>query len=125
VNSGKKPCELAKVVALDTPSITEIRSQSAVLYLLPTQTPRSEPPENAGAGFGPFSLGIGKDDHCASLVLLTASSWASAHGPSMYMSSLPRAKSSLAPPEVAAPVPSSVWPMYLAADTCWVSRRSA
>src|ERR1700733_10135085 len=101
VNSGKKPCELAKVVAFDTLSITEIRSQSAVLYLLSTQTPRSEPPEKAGAGFGPFSLGIGNEAQSASYFLLTAVSSASAHGPSMYMSSLPSAKSSFEPTEIA------------------------
>src|SRR5215469_16172059 len=93
VNSGKKPCAFANVVACDGLSITVIRSQAAVLYLLPTQTPRSEPPAKAGAGFGPFSLGIGNDAHCDSFLVLTALSDDSAHGPSRYMSRVPLAKS--------------------------------
>src|ERR1700685_1333944 len=125
VNSGKKPWALAKVVALAGLSMIETRSQAAVLFGLLAQTPRSEPPAKAGAGPGPFSLGIGNDAHCDSCALLTASSEDSAHGPSMYMSSVPLAKSSSLPPEVAPGAPSSVWPTYLAGDTCWVSSRSA
>src|ERR1022692_2202597 len=101
------------------------RSQAAGLYLLVAQMPRSEPPAKAGAGFGPFSLGIGNEAHCEACALLTASSEDSAHGPSMYMSSVPLAKSSSLPPDVAPGTPSSVWPMYLAGETCWVSSRSA
>src|SRR5580693_6302252 len=104
--------------------MTCTRSQSAVLYLLAAQMPRSEPPAKAGAGFGPFSLGIGNDAHCDSLALLTASSEDLAHGPSMYMSSVPLAKSSSLPPEVAPGAPSSVWPTYLAGETLSVSSRS-
>ena len=97
---GKKPWELANDVEFGTESMTWTRSQAAVLYLLPDQTARSEPPEKTGAGFGPFSLGIGKE---AQLDLPTALAGKvpEAHGPSMYMSSLPRAKSSFGPPEVA------------------------
>ena len=105
-------------------SITWTRSQAAVLYLLPDQTARSEPPAKAGAGFGPFSLGIGNEAHC-DLSLALAGKVPEAHGPSMYMSSLPRAKSSFAPPEVAPGLPSSVWPMYLAGETCLARYRSA
>ena len=103
--------------------MTWTRSQAAVLYLLPDQTARSEPPEKTGAGFGPFSLGIGKE---AQLDLPTALAGKvpEAHGPSMYMSSLPRAKSSFAPPEVAPTLPSSVWPMYLDGETWLVWNRS-
>ena len=113
------------MVALAGLSISETRSQSAWEYLLLTQTPRSEPPEKAGAGFGPFSLGIGNEAQSASYFLLTAVSSACAHGPSMYMSSLPSAKSSLDPPEVAPGAPSSVWPTYFDGETCWVRYRSA
>src|ERR1700691_6175798 len=95
--------------------MTCTRSQSAVLYLLAVQTARSEPPAKAGAGFGPFSLGIGNDAQ-SDLPVALAGKLAEAHGPSMYMSSLPSAKSSLAPPEVAPMLPSSVSPMYLAGD---------
>ena len=102
-----------------------IRSQAAAWFGLLAQTPRSEPPAKAGAGFGPFWLGIGNDAHCDLYFVLTASSEDCAHGPSMYMSSVPLAKSSSEPPEVAPGAPSSVWPMYLAGDTCWVSSRSA
>src|ERR1700756_4883797 len=105
--------------------MTEPRSHAAVLFLLFAQTPRSEPPAKAGAGFGPFSLGIGNDAHCALFLVLTAVSEACAHGPSRYMSSVPLAKSSSLPPEVAPGAPSSVWPMYLAGETCSVSSRSA
>src|SRR4029077_4274621 len=91
------------------------RSQAAVLYLLPDQTARSEPPAKAGAGFGPCSLGIGNEAHCDSFTAL-AGNVPDAQGPSMYMSSLPRAKPSFAPPEVAPTLPSSVWPMYLAGE---------
>src|SRR3984957_342089 len=125
VNSGKKPCELANVVAFDGLSITWTRSQAADWFLLPAHTPRSEPPAKAGAGFGPLSLGMGNEAHCALFFVLTCSSCDSAHGPSMYMSSLPRAKSSFEPPEVAPTVPSSVSPMYLAGDTLAVRSRSA
>src|ERR1700729_3676864 len=125
VNSGKKPWELAKVVALLGLSMTCTRSQAAVLFGLLAHTPRSDPPAKAGAGFGPVSLGIGNEPHCEACVLLTASSEDSAHGPSMYMSSVPLAKSSSLPPDVAPGAPSSVWPMYLAGETCWVSSRSA
>src|ERR1700685_3932108 len=117
VNSGKNPWALAKVVALVGLSMTCTRSQAAVLFGLLAHTPRSEPPAKAGAGFGPVSLGIGNEAHCALFLVLTASSDDSAHGPSMYMSSLPRAKSSSEPPEVAPGVPSSVSPMYLAGET--------
>src|ERR1700729_1651233 len=125
VNSGKKPCRLANVVALAGLSMTLTRSQDAVLFGLLAQTPRSEPPAKAGAGLGPFWLGIGNAAHCDSNFLLTAVSWPSAQGPSMYMSSLPSAKSWLEPPEVAPGAPSSVWPMYLEGDRCWVKKRSA
>ncbi len=113
------------MVALDGLSMTVTRSQAAVLFGLLAQTPRSEPPAKAGAGFGPFWLGIGNEAHWDSYFLLTASSAACAHGPSMYMSSVPLAKSSSLPPEVAPGAPSSVWPMYLAGETFWVSSRSA
>src|SRR5450759_1957922 len=43
VNSGKKPCALANVVALDGLSITVTRSHAAVLFALLAQTPRSDP----------------------------------------------------------------------------------
>src|SRR5690242_21766381 len=99
--------------------MTWTRSQAAVLYLLPDQTPRSEPPANAGAGFGPFSLGIGKEAHCA-LPTALAGKVPEAHGPAMSMSSLPRAKSSFAPPEVAPALRSSVWPTDLAWATVMV-----
>src|ERR1700677_1724907 len=99
--------------------MTWMRSQSAVLYLLVAQIARSEPPAKAGAGFGPFSLGIGNDDQ-SDLSTALAGNSASAHGPSMYMSSLPSAKSSLAPPDVAPELPSSVWPMYLDGDTWYL-----
>ena len=91
--------------------MTEIRSHAAVWFGLVLKTARSEPPEKTGAGFGPFSLGIGKD---AMLLVSTefAGSVAFAHGPSMYRSSLPRPKSSFGPPEVAPARPSSVSPMY-------------
>src|SRR5215467_10019426 len=89
VNSGKKPCEFAKVVAFEVLSMNESRLQAAVLYLLFTQTPRSEPPAKAGAGFGPFWLGIGNDAHCDWFLLFTWDNCPWAHGPSMYMSSLP------------------------------------
>src|SRR6201996_209434 len=125
VYGGKKPCRLANEVALDVLSIVLIRSQSAVLYLLDAQTPRSEPPAKAGAGFGPFWLGIGNDAQSALYLELTWVSEASAHGPSWYMSSLPRAKSSSVPPEVEPGLPSSVWPMYLAGETLSVVVRSA
>ena len=93
VYGGKKPWELANDVEFGTESITWTRSQAAVLYLLPDQTARSEPPAKTGAGFGPFSLGIGNE---AQLDLSTALAGKvpEAHGPSMYMSSLPSAKSS-------------------------------
>ena len=71
MNSGKKPCELANVVALDGLSITETRSQAAVWFWLLAQTPRSDPPAKAGAGFGPFWLGIGNEAHCALYFVLT------------------------------------------------------
>ncbi len=125
MNSGKKPCALANVVAWVGLSITDIRSQSAWVYLLFTQTPRSEPPEKAGAGAGPFSLGMGNEAQSAAYFLLTAVSSDCAQGPSTYMSSLPRAKSSLAPPEVAPGAPSSVWPTYFDGDRCWLKYRSA
>jgi len=72
VNSGKKPCELANVVALDGLSITVIRSHAAVLFGLFAQTPRSEPPAKAGAGSGPFWLGIGNEAQSALYCVLTA-----------------------------------------------------
>src|SRR6202012_872923 len=125
VYGGKKPCRLANEVALDTLSIVWIRSQSAVLYLLAAQTARSEPPAKAGAGFGPLWLGIGNEAQSDAYFLLTCSSSGSAHGPSMYMSSLPRAKSSLVPPEVAPGLPSSVCPMYFDGETLSVRYRSA
>ena len=79
------------------------------------KTPRSDPPAKTGAGLGPFSLGMGKEaqlDLSFELVGMVAD----AHGPSMYRSSLPRPKSSFAPPEVAPVLPSSVWPMYFDGD---------
>src|SRR2546421_7478390 len=115
VYGGKKPWELANDVEFGTEAIIWTRSQAAVLYLLPDQTARSEPPAKAGAGFGPFSLGIGKEAHC-DLPTALAGKVLEAHGPSTYMSSLPRAKSSFAPPEVAPGLPSSVWPTYLAGE---------
>src|SRR5579862_734678 len=92
--------------------MTEIRSQAAVWFGLVLKTARSEPPAKTGAGFGPFSLGIGKD---AMLLRSTEffGSVAFAHDPSMYMSSLPRPKSSFGPPEVAPVTPCSVSPRYL------------
>src|SRR6202044_2191514 len=69
--------------------------------------------------------GIGNEAQSASYFLLTAVSSASAHGPSMYMSSLPSAKSSFEPPEVAPGAPSSVWPTYFAGETCSVRYRPA
>src|ERR1700761_847367 len=125
VYGGKKPCRLANEVELDVLSIVLIRSQSAVLYLLPDQTARSEPPAKAGAGFGPFWLGIGNDAQSDLYLVLTASSDDAAHGPSMYMSSLPSAKSSSVPPDVAPGLPSSVWPMYFDGETFVVRLRSA
>src|SRR6202167_532675 len=125
VNSGKKPCRLANVVALAGLSMTLIRSQAAVLFGLLAQTPRSDPPAKAGAGLGPFSLGIGNEAQSDWYFVLTASSDDSAHGPSMYMSRVPLAKSSSVPPEVAPGAPSSVSPMYFDGDTCSVSSRSA
>ena len=103
-------------------SMTEIRSQAAVWFGLVLKTARSEPPEKTGAGFGPFSLGIGKD---AMLLVSTefVGSVAFAHGPSMYRSSLPRPKSSFGPPEVAPAMPSSVSPMYLDWETLAVVYR--
>src|SRR5690348_14152158 len=115
VYGGKNPWELANDVEFGTDAIIWTRSQAAVLYLLPDQTARSEPPAKAGAGFGPFSLGIGKEAQ-VDLTTALAGKVPEAHGPSTYMSSLPSAKSSVAPPEGAAPVPSSVWPMYLAGE---------
>jgi hypothetical protein len=123
VYGGKNPCRLANEVELVSLSISLIRSQSAVLYLLVAKIPRSEPPANARAGFGPFSLGTGKDAQ-PDLSTAFAGNSACAHGPSMYMPSRPRAKSSFEPPEVAPGLPSSVWPMYLAGDTCSVLVRS-
>src|SRR5579863_5952030 len=67
-------------------------------------------------GYAPFSLGIGKEAKPALSTAFFGNSDC-AHGPSMYMPSLPSAKSSLDPPEVAPGLPSSVWPMYLAGDT--------
>jgi hypothetical protein len=64
VYGGKKPWELANDVEFGTESITWTRFQAAVLYLLPDQTARSEPPAKAGAGFGPLWLGIGNEAHC-------------------------------------------------------------
>src|ERR1700755_941995 len=94
----------------------EIGSQPAFWFGLVLKTARSEPPEKTGAGSGPFWLGIGKD---AMLAVSTEffGSVALAHDPSMYMSSLPRPKSSFGPPEVAPATPSSVSPRYLAAET--------
>src|SRR5579872_3350678 len=117
VNSGKKPCRLANEVALDGLSITLTRSQDAVLFGLLAHTPRSEPPAKAGAGFGPLSLGIGNEAQSFWYFVLTAVSDAAAHGPSMYMSRVPLAKSSSLPPEVAPGAPSSVSPMYFGGDT--------
>src|ERR1700744_5881453 len=97
VYGGKKPCRLANEVALDVLSIVLIRSQSAVLYLLEAQTARSEPPAKAGAGLGPFWLGIGNEAQ-SDLPFAFAGNSAWAHGPSMYRSSLPRAKAEFAPP---------------------------
>src|ERR1700728_4280010 len=124
VNSGKKPCRLANVVSLDGLSMTLTRSHEAVLFGLLAQTPRSEPPAKAGAGLGPFWLGIGNDAQSDWYFVLTASSDDSAHGPSMYMSRVPLAKSSSEPPEVAPGAPSSVSPMYLDGETFSVSSRS-
>src|SRR5450756_1371556 len=104
--------------------MTWIRFQSAVLSLLVAQMPRSEPPAKAGAGDGPFSLGIGNEAQLALSTALAGNS-AEAHGPSMYMSSLPRAKSSLEPPDVAPGLPSSVWPTYLLGETLPVCIRPA
>jgi len=39
--------------------MTETRSQAAAAFGLFAQTPRSDPPAKAGAGFGPFWLGMG------------------------------------------------------------------
>src|ERR1700729_704425 len=125
VNSGKKPCRLANVVALAGLSMTLTRSQDAVLFGLLAQTPRSEPPAKAGAGLGPLSLGIGNEAQSFSYCVLTAVRDDCAHGPSMYMSRVPLAKSSSLPPEVAPGAPSSVWPMYLAGETFSVSSRLA
>ena len=99
-----------------------MRSQAACWFGLVLKTARSEPPEKTGAGFGPFSLGIGKD---AMLLVSTEffGSVAFAHGPSMYRSSLPRPKSSFGPPEVAPALPSSVSPMYLDWETLAVVYR--
>src|SRR5579859_560491 len=116
VYGGKNPCRLANEVELASLSMVWIRSQSAVLNLLVAKMPRSEPPAKAGAGFGAFSLGIGKEAKPALSTAFFGNSDC-AHGPSMYMPSLPSAKSSLDPPEVAPGLPSSVWPMYLAGDT--------
>src|SRR5579863_3981901 len=99
--------------------MTEIRSPApvfaggsdlAVFKTSPNQTAKT------GAGSGPFSLGIGKD---AMLLRSTEffGSVAFAHDPSMYMSSLPRPKSSFGPPEVAPVTPSSVSPRYLDEET--------
>jgi hypothetical protein len=109
VYGGKNPWELANEVELGTLFITLTRSQAAVGYLVSFQTARSEPP--AKAGDWPLLLpGIGNE---AQLALSTAffGNSALAHGPSMYMSSLPSAKSSFDPPEVAPGAPSSVCPM--------------
>src|SRR5581483_4913892 len=100
------PCRLPTVVAFDVLSMTWIRSQSAAWNLLDAQTPRSEPPAKTGAGFGPFWLGIGNEAQ-VDLPTALAGKLAEAQGPSMYRSSLPSAKSSLAPPEVAPMLPSS------------------
>src|ERR1700733_16332349 len=96
--------------------MTEIRSQAAVWFGLVLKTARSEPPERTGAGFGPFSLGIGKEEMLAVSTEFFGSV-AFAHGPSMYMSSVPRPKSSFGPPEVAPATPSSDSPTYLDAET--------
>src|SRR5215469_4866563 len=109
VYGGKKPCRLAKLVELAWLSMTWSRSHAAVWFLLPDQMARSEPPAKAGAGVGPFWLGIGNEAQLDLSEALAGNSL-EAHGPSMYMSSLPRAKSSLEPPEVAPELPSSVWP---------------
>src|ERR1700721_2298060 len=96
--------------------MTEIRSHAAVWFGLVLKTARSEPPEKTGAGFGPFSLGIGKD---AMLGVSTEffGSVALAHEPSTYMSSLPRPKSSFGPPEVAPATPAPASPPYLKWET--------
>src|ERR1700744_733311 len=94
VYGGKKPCRLANEGELDVLSIVLIRSQSAVLYLLPDQTARSERPPKAGAGFGPFWLGIGNDAQSDLFLVLTASSDDAAPGPFMDMASGPSAESS-------------------------------
>src|SRR5579875_955378 len=88
--------------------MTWIRSQEACGYLVVANTPRSDPPAKAGAGFGPFSLGTGNE---AKFFVSTAflGNSADAHGPSRYMSSLP----------------SSVWPMYLAGETWYFRYMSA
>src|SRR5579859_7351261 len=96
--------------------MTEMRSHAACGLGLVLKTARSEPPAKTGAGLGPFSLGIGNEE----MFLVSTEFFgrvACAHGPSMYMPSLPRPKSSFAPPEVAPVLPSSVWPMYLAGET--------
>src|SRR6201995_3008494 len=94
VYGGKKPCRLANEAEFDVLSIVLIRSQSAVLYLLPDQTARSEPPAKAGAGFGPFGLASRNDAHSDFSLLLTPWSASSAHGPSLPMAILPSASSS-------------------------------
>jgi len=86
VYGGKNPCEFANDVALGTASITLMSAQSAWGCALFAQTPRSEPPANAGAVPCPLLLGIGNEAHWAWYLLLENS--ALAHGPSMYMSSL-------------------------------------
>src|ERR1700731_841788 len=96
--------------------MTEMRSQAAVGFGLVLKTARSEPPERTGAGFGPFSLGIGKDEMLAGSTEFFGSVGL-AYGPSMYMSSLPRPKSSFGPPSVAPATPSADSPTYLDAET--------
>src|SRR5258708_25763337 len=124
VNSGKKPCRSANVVASLGLSMTVTRSQAAVMLGLLAQTPRSEPPAKAGAGLGPFWLGIGNDAQSDLYFVLTVWSDDSAHGPSMYISRVPLPKSSSLPPGVGPGAPSSARPPYLAGDTCCVSSRS-
>src|ERR1700759_2077371 len=102
--------------------MTEVRSQAAVWFGLVLKTARSGPPEKTGAGFGPLSLGIGKD----AMVLVSVEffgSGALAHEPAMDMSSLPGAESSFGPPEVAPAAPSSVSPTYLDWETLAVVYR--
>src|SRR6202161_1941449 len=120
VYGGKKPCRLANEVEFVVSSMTEIRSQSACGYLLVLKMARSEPPAKTGAGFGPFSLGIGEEEQLDLSVELggmgdmldfsvkLAGMVAVTPGPSMYRSSLPRPKSVFPPPEVEPVLPSSV-----------------